>query len=428
MPSGLSDMYDLTTLENGLRVLTVSVPYVQSVSIGLFLRVGSRFESDALGGASHFVEHMFFKGTERRPTARDVAETIEDKGGILNGSTGVESTLLWAKVAAPHVPEAMDLLSDMLLHSKLDPHELEKERTVIIEELKYEVDTPDSLVEILVSQLQWPDHPLGREIAGSTESVGSLSREALLEYRRDHYLPGQAVLALAGQVRHSKAVGLARSLLSDWEPGPLPTCSPAPADSRGPRLAVHYKDTEQSHTSLSFTGLHRGHPDRYVLGLMSVILGGGMRARLFQQVREKLGLAYSIECFADQFDDTGSVGIYAGVALESAPMAVRAILGELDKLRQVPVPEKELQKAKEFSKGRLALALEEPFSLASWYARQELLGPDVLDPAKVIAEEGKVHALDIQRLAQALFQPERLSLAVVGPEQDEGQFHKAMCF
>jgi len=421
-------MYELTTLENGLRVLTVSVPYVQSVSMGFFLRVGSRCESDALCGASHFIEHMFFKGTKRRPTARDVADTIEGRGGILNGSTGVESTLLWAKVAAAHVPEAMDLLSDMLLNSTFDPHELEKERAVIIEEVRYEVDTPDSLVEILASRLQWPDHPLGREIAGSAETIGSVSREALLQYRQEHYLPGLAVLAVAGQVRHSKAVGLARSLLSDWRPGPSPACAPAPADSNGPRLHVQYKDTEQSHIGLSFTGLHRGHPDRHVLGLLTVILGGGMRARLFQQVRETLGLAYSIDCYTDQFEDTGSVGIYAGVAPESARLAVQAILGELDRLRQEAVPEDELQKAKDFSRGRLALALEDPTALASWYARQELLGPDVLDPGKVMAGDDKVRARDIQRLAQALFRPERLSLAVVGPERDDDQFYRAAHF
>lgn len=421
-------MYKLTTLENGLRVLTVSVSHVQSVSIGLFLRVGSRFESDALSGASHFVEHMFFKGTQRRPTARDVAETIEGKGGMFNGSTGVESTLLWAKVAAAHVPEAMDLLSDMLLHSTLDPAELEKERAVIVEEIKYETDAPDSLVEMLVSELQWPDHPLGREVAGSPETVGSLSREALLAYRRSHYLPGQAVLALAGQISHSQAVELARSMLSEWEPGPAPSFAPAPSNSTGPRLRVHYKDTEQSHVGLSFAGLHRGHPDRNVLGLMSVILGGGMRARLFQQLREELGLAYSIECYADQFDDTGSVGVYAGVAPEAAHLAVQAILGELDRLRQEPVPQDELLKAREFSKGRLALALEDPFALASWYARQVLLGPDVLDPDQVIAEEGRVQAQDIQRLAQELFQQKKLNLAVVGPEDDQGQFEKAICF
>ena len=421
-------MYDLTTLENGLRVLTVPVPHVQSVSIGFFLGVGSRFESDALGGASHFVEHMLFKGTRRRPTARDVADTIEGRGGMFNGSTGVETTLLWAKVAAGHLHEAMDLLSDMLLHSNLDPREIEKERAVIIEEIKYETDTPDSLVEILVSQLQWPDHPLGREIAGSPETVGRLSRDTLLEYLGGHYLPGQAVLAVAGQVRHSKAVGLARALLSGWEPGPPATYSPAPKNSRGPRLETRYKDTEQSHVSLSFTGLNRGHPARHVLALMGVILGGGMRARLFQQLRETLGLAYSVDCYSDQFEDTGSVGVYAGVAPESAHLAIQAILGELDKLRQEPVPEEELQKAKEFSKGRIALGLEEPFALASWYARQELLGPDVLSPAQVIAEEGKVEARNIQHLAQELFRPEQLSLAIVGPEEDSGQFQKALQF
>jgi predicted Zn-dependent peptidase len=371
---------------------------------------------------------MLFKGTDRRPTARDIADTIEGRGGIFNGSTGVESTLLWAKVAAQHVPEALDLLSDMLLHATFDPRELEKERAVIIEEIKYDLDTPDGLVEVLASQLQWPDHPLGREVAGTTETIAGLSREALLQYRADHYLPGLAVLALAGQVQHADALGLARSFLSEWKPGRAPECAPAPADSRGPRLQVQFKDTEQTHINFSFAGLRRGHPDRHALGLLNVVLGGGMRARLFQQVRETLGLAYSIDSYIDLFEDAGAFGIYAGVAPESAEQAIQAILGELDRLRQEAVPDDELQKAKEFSKGRLALALEDPFALASWYARQELLGPDVLDPAKVIAGHERVQAQDIQRLAQTMFQSERLNLAVVGPAHDDGPFREAMRF
>jgi predicted Zn-dependent peptidase len=421
-------MYELTTLENGLRVLTVSVPHVQSVSVGFFLRVGSRCESAALGGASHFVEHMFFKGTERRPTARDVADAIEGRGGIFNGSTGVESTLLWAKVAAHHLPEALDLLSDILLHATFDPQELEKERSVIIEEIKYDLDTPDNLVEILASQLQWPDHPLGREVAGTTATVAGLSRKALLEYRAGHYLPGLAVLALAGQVQNAQAVDLAHSFLSEWQPGRAPMCAPAPADSRGPRFHLHFKDTEQTHLNFSFTGLRRGHPDRHSLGLLNVVLGGGMRARLFQQVRETLGLAYSIESHIDLFEDAGAIGIYAGVAPEATDLAIRAILGELDRLRQEAVPDDELQKAKEFSKGRLALALEDPFAQASWYARQELLGPDVLDPETAIAGQDRVQSHEIQRLAQTLFQPDRMNLALVGPTHDDDQFREAVRF
>lgn len=421
-------MYELTTLANGLRVLTVPMPYVQSVSIGFFLQVGSRCESAPLAGASHFIEHMLFKGTESRPAARDLAEAIEGKGGMFNASTGLETTLYWAKVAAPHLPETMEVLSDMLLRSRFDPNELEKERAVIIEEIKYDLDTPDSLVEILVSQLQWPDHPLGRDVAGCPENVAVLSREALVHYHSAHYLPGQTVLGLAGQVSHAQAVALASEYLGGWQPGQLPGCEPAPSNGPGPRLQVEFKDTEQTHINFSFDGLPRTHPDRFVLNLLNVILGEGMRSRLFQEVRERLGLAYTVDSYVNLLQDTGSVGIYAGVATDSVDRAIRAILGQLDRLRQEPVPADEIHKAKEFAKGRLALALEDPFALASWYARQELLGPQVLDPGAVAAALEAVETTDIQRMSQTLFQQEGLSLALVGPLNNERRFRQAVRF
>jgi len=421
-------VYELTTLENGLRVITVPMPYLQSASVGFFLRVGSRCESAPLAGASHFVEHMLFKGTARRPKARDIAEGIEGQGGIFNASTGVETTLYWAKVAAPHLAQAMDVLSDMLLHAAFDHEELEKERAVIVEELKYDYDSPDSLVQLLADELQWPGHALGRSIAGSVESVGGLERATLLRYMGEHYLPGQTVVGLSGKVNHAEAVALAQECLSEWGARPTSACEAAPPNTHGPRLRVHFKDTEQTHLNLSFAGLSRGDPDRYVLRMLNTILGEGMRSRLFQEVRERLGLAYGVDTSINLMEDTGSFGIYAGVATESAERALRAILGELDRVRQEAVPAVELQKAKEFARGRIALGLEDPFSLLSWYARQELLGPDVLRPEEVVAGLESVQAADLQRLAQVLFQEQWLNLAVVGPLAEDGRFGRAVHF
>jgi predicted Zn-dependent peptidase len=422
-------MYELTTLDNRLRILTVTMPHVHSVSLGFFVGVGSRYESEAQAGVSHFIEHMLFKGTARRPSALEIAEAIEGKGGIFNASTGLEATLYWAKVAAPHLPEALDVLSDMLLSATFDPVEMEKERAVINEEINYVFDAPDSLSQLLVNQMQWPHHPLGRDIAGDRQSVAGLGRPTLLAYLADHYRPGQIVLGVAGKVVHEEIVAWARSHLADWEPGPPIAFEPAPTNYDGPRVHVEFKDTEQSHLCFSFDGLSRSDPDRHVLRLLNVMLGEGMRSRLFQRVRERMGLAYSVDSYVSTLQDTGAVGIYAGVAANRAEEAIRAILDQLDRLRQEPVPEEELHRARDFVAGRLTLSLEDSFTLAAWYARQELLGPEVFDPGDVLEHFEAVQSADIQRVAQELFRTERLKLAVVGPFGEDGnRFRQAVHF
>lgn len=421
-------MYELTALDNGLRILTVSMSHVQSASLGFFVRVGSRYEPESLSGVSHFVEHMLFKGTAKRPTALAIAEAIEGKGGMFNASTGLEATLYWAKVSAPLWHEALDVLSDMILRAKFDPDEIEKERTVIHEEIKYSLDSPDSLSQVLVNRIQWPDHPLGREIAGCKESIDRLGRSDLLVYLTDHYRPTETVLGLAGRVNHAEAVAWAESHLADWEPGPPLTFEPAPTNNHGPNLLVEFRDTEQAHLSLSLQGLSRKDPDRFTLRLLNMILGEGMRSRLFQEVRERLGLAYSVDSYVSTLQDTGSVGIYAGVAPDRAKEALRAILGELVRMRQEPMLQDELDRARDFVRGRLALSLEDSFTIAAWYARQELLGPEVLDPDDVLDRFDAVCAADIQDMACTLFQPEHVNLAVVGPFDGDHGFDQVMQF
>jgi len=413
-------MYELSSLGNGLRILTVSIPHVQSVSLGFFVGVGSRYESDTLAGASHFVEHMLFKGTARRPTPQHIVDAIEGRGGIFNATTGLETTLFWAKVAEPHIPETLDVVSDMLLNATFDATEMEKERAVISEEISYSLDAPDSLAQILVNQLQWPDHPLGRDVIGTHQSVAGLKREALCAYRAAHYLPGNTILALAGRVTHQQAVGLAEKHLANWEPLPPIAFEPAPPNDLGQKLHVASKDTEQAHITLSFAGRARNDPDRHVLRLLNVILGVGMRSRLFREVRERLGLAYTIDSFVSTMEDTGAVGVYAGVAAHQADTALGAILGQLDRLRQEPMTQDELDGAREFVRGRLALSLEDPFTIASWYARQHLLGPEILDPEQTLDHLEAVQAADIQRVAREVFRGDQLNLVIVGPFSENG--------
>lgn len=422
-------MHEMTTLANGLRILTVRLAHVQSVSLGFFLDVGSRYESESLSGASHFIEHLVFKGTEHRPTPLEIAEAIEGKGGILGASTGLETTLYWAKVASAHLPEALDVVSDMLLRARFEASDVEKERAIIGEEISSILDAPEGLSQLLVNQLQWPKHPLGRDVAGTRQSVAALTRDALLDFKDAHYRPGRVILGIAGQVEHEQVVVWAQSELSGWEPGTLADWEPAPATPTGPQLEVRFKDTEQAHLSFSFAGLSRGDPDRFGLQLLNVILGEGMQSRLFQQVREELGLAYSIGSFATSLQDTGAIGIFAGVGPARVEAAIHAILDELDRLQQEPIPESALDKAVEFVKGRLALSMEDSFTVAAWYAHQRLLGPEVLEPSEAVSRFEAVQTSDIQRLARTIFQTDRLNLAIVGPFSQNGDsFRRAIRF
>lgn len=403
------------------------MPHTRSVSIGFFIGVGSRYESDEQSGVSHFIEHMVFKGTAKRPTARDIAVAIEGIGGLFNASTGLEASTYWAKVAQPHLDIAIDVLVDMLRHAKFEPEEINRERRVIIEEINLTLDTPDSLVHLLINELVWPNHPLGRDIAGTKESLSTLDREDLLTYLKYHYQPNSTVVSVAGNVEREAVVGKIATFLGDWAMGEAASSyRPAENDQVEPRLRIHYKETEQAHLCLSVPGIPRDHPDRFKLRLLNTVLGEGMSSRLFTEIREKRGLAYSIYSYISAVNDTGAVGVYAGVDPRRVEDAIRAILMEWDKLRQESVPADELAKAKEFIKGRLLLQMEDSFSVAAWVGHQEVLSPEVLTVDEVIEAIDAVAATDIQRVAQGLFLGEGLNLAVVGPFEDEKGFRELL--
>ena len=419
-------MYERVVLDNGLRVLVAPMPHMRSISVAFFVGLGSRYEADEESGVAHFIEHMLFKGTDRYPTARELAEAIEGKGGVFNASTSQEMTLYWAKVAQPHLSTALDVLLEMLRHPRFDPAELERERQVIIEEINLSLDLPDQWVQLLLTELIWPAHPLGRNVAGSRESVASLRRETLLRTMARYYSPSNIVLAVAGNLDRDALLELVATDTEDWAPTEPPTYQPVVDSQREPQVRLGQRDTEQAHLCLSAPGLPREHPDRFTLLLMNAILGEGMSSRLFQEIREKLGLAYDVSSFVTMLQDTGAIVTYAGVDPERARLALQAILAEWDKLRQTPVPPQELRKAKEFIKGRLALHMEDTSNVAAWVGRQELLTGHILSVDEVMEAIEAVEPDDIQHLAQRLFRTEKLNCALVGPFEDDEVFREVL--
>lgn len=419
-------MFQKTTLDNGLRILTQSMPHTRSVSALFLVGVGSRYEADTESGSAHFVEHMVFKGTDKRPTAYEIARAIEEVGGVFGAGTGRDTTVFWVKVAEPHLPIALDVLVDMLRHPRFDARELEKEAQVIIEEINLSLDTPSDLVCLLAYEQLWPDHPLGRDIAGTRESVLALKRDALMGYLARHYAPNRTVVSLAGNLKHDDIVARVVEYLGNWQPADTVSFVPAPDSYTMPRLNVCCRETEQTQIHISVPGLPLSHPDRFALRLLNVVLGEGMSSRLFQEIRERRGLAYSVDAFAEMLSDTGVVGMCAGVSPAQAVNTVNALLAEWDRLRQEPVPAHELHKAKEYLKGRMLLAFEDSAAYASWWGRREINNQPLESPDEIVARLDAVTPQAIQSVAQELFQGEKLNLVVVGPFQEKAPFLAAL--
>lgn len=403
-----------TTLENGLRIRVAPMPHARSVTVSLGFATGSRYEDVAEQGIAHLVEHMLFKGTARYPTAQMISETIEGVGGILNAGTEKELTTYWAKVASEHVVLAVDLLADMVTAPRLDDDELEKEKKVVIEELELAQDAPGEWVHQLLSETLWPDQPLGREIAGTPATVNAQTPASLARYiRRTHGL-SNAVLSVAGNADPDVVLALAIERLGQPS-GPRPVWEPAHGVDGPPRVITETRATEQAYLALASYGLPRGHQDRYVLRVLNSILGDGMSSRLFLEVRERRGLTYDIASYLANFHDTGAIAIAAGVEPERTLEAVEAIIGEVAKVRDNPVPDAELRKVKAYLRGRTLLSLEDSSSVASWWSTPVLLGNEERSPDEVLALIDAVTATDVQRVANSLLAPGSLHLAHIGP-------------
>ncbi len=409
-------MFQRSVLGNQLRVATSMMAHTQSVSIAIFVGAGSRYEPPELAGVSHFIEHLPFKGTEKWPTAREVSEAVEGVGGIMNASTDREVTVFWCKVARPHFRTAMAVLLDMLMNPLLDPEEVEKEREVIQEELRMTYDNPSYRVDLLIDEAMWPDQAMGRDVGGTPETVAAIGQDDIREYMTRQYNPANTVVAVAGNVQHDEVVTLLQNATYDWEPRQALEWEPVATNgTTGPVVRIERRRSDQSHMCLALPGLSLNDPDRYALSLLNVMLGDGMSSRLFLDLREIHGLAYDVSSSINHFRDCGSMVVYCGVEPRKTNDAVRAIMRQLDGMRD-EAEERELNKAREYATGRLLLRMEDSRAVASWMGSQELLQDQLCSVEEIVDRLQAVTPADISALATRLFQQEELRLAVVGPQ------------
>jgi predicted Zn-dependent peptidase len=418
-------VFERRTLDNGLRVLTAPMPAAQSVSCFVMLAAGSRYETRASSGIAHFAEHMFFKGTERRPTARDIAGEVDAIGGEFNAFTGKEYTAYYVRCAAEHRDVALDVIVDMLRNSTFDAGEIDREKGVIIEEMNMYFDTPRDFVDGVYEELVYGDHPLGWDIIGRKETVQDATRDTFLDYLGHWYKPSRMVVGVGGRIGDDLVERIGE-LLGDLEDAPTGTPLPALGSVNGSRVKVHTKASDQAHICLGVRSRPIVDPDRYVLMVLSTVLGGGMSSRLFTEVRERRGLAYYVFATNHAYTDAGSLYAQAGVDIDRIDDAVGTVAAELRKIAAEAVPEEELRKAKSFAKGRFALQIESPHGLIMFGLRREVLEGRAPEPDEVVAGIEAVTAEDVQRVALDLIADDALRLAVIGPFEDADRFEQLL--
>lgn len=409
------------TLPNGLHILAEELPHTHSVSMGYFTNVGARHEPTAVSGISHFIEHMCFKGTESLPNAKSISDAIEGVGGIMNAATSYESTVYWAKVADIHFPRALQVLTDLVLRPLFEAREVEKERKVIIEEIRGSQDSPSEWVHNLLQESLWgQQQPLGRDIAGSIETVSAISRDDLLDFWQRHYGLGNTVVSVAGNIDAQAVVAAISAALEGYNQvapqPPLPTEAAIP----GPRVLLLPKETEQGNFCLGFPALSYNDPDRRALQVLDTILGGGMSSRLFQELREERGLAYNVGSYHSEVADAGMWVVYGSVELDALYDSISASMHEIGRLYRDGVTEEELQRVKEQVKGGILLSLEDTWSVASRNGSHMLRYGEVVPVERVVAEVEAVTQDDVLRVARRVLRPEAVHLSVIGPyEQAE---------
>ena len=419
--------FDRTVLPNGLRILTSTFRHTNAVSIIFLFGAGSRYETPELAGASHLFEHLLFKGTPTRPTPRQISEVVEGVGGSLNAFTDREVTGYWCRLAQPHYREGIDLLSDMALNSLFRDEDIDKEKQVVYEEIRASFDSPGARASMLLDELLWPNQPMGRDIAGTVESVGAISRDEMRKYLETQYVASNTVIAVAGNIEHDDVVEQLTELLGGLHDGEILPMYPFESKTDGPRVALEHRPTEQAHIAFGLPGFSQDDPDRYALALMSVILGESMSSRLFEEVREQRGLAYDIHSGVAFYSDCGAFIVESGIDPARIDEAIPVILGELGKMRD-GVTEAEWAQARELTKGRMMLRMEESRAVTSFLGIQELLRDKVESVDAVIEKIEAVTLDDIKRVANRIISAENLVLAVVGPFDDASRFEKLLKF
>ncbi|WP_042334722.1 M16 family metallopeptidase [Desulfosporosinus meridiei] len=405
-------MYKKTLLPNGVRIITEEIDHVRSAAIGMWVGAGSRDEREGFEGISHFIEHMFFKGTEHR-TARALAESLEAVGGQLNAFTTKEYTCYYAKILDEDLDLAIDVLSDMFFSSLFDEKEIEKEKNVVIEEIKMYEDSPDELIHDVFSEQVWNDHPLGKPILGTEESIKALNREKIMQFLTEHYAPDNLVISVAGKIKHEEVVNKLSPQFGNFNRGGRRVLEETPIG----RTIEFYqkKDTEQMHIIMGVPGLGQDDEDIYAMHIFNNILGGGLSSRLFQEIREQRGLAYSVYSYHSTYVDTGLFAIYAGTSPKNTQEVIVCILEELMEMKEKGISAEELARTKAQIKGGLYLGLEAVSSRMSRLGKTELTYNRVLSPEEVVEKLEKVTLEDVLRVIGRLWKKENISIMTMGP-------------
>ena len=414
--------YHKHVFENGLRVYITPMDAATSVTVVIGVGVGARWERPEVNGVAHFAEHMFFKGTERRPTTRDISKLLDGLGAQFNAFTSEEMTAYYTRTAPEHFKVGLDVLTDMLFHSKFDSDEIEREKGTIIQEIRMYDDQPMALAPRTFQELMYPDHPLGRPVLGTDQTIHAMTRETFTDYVNMAYHTGSMVVSIAGKVDEEDALEAVRQWMSGIPGGVAPKPIPATGVQPGGRVKLYTKDTGQAHLVLGVPGLPIGHPDEAALNVLSTVLGGTMSSRLFIEVREKQGLCYYVGSSPDAYTDTGMYIARGGMDLNRIDQALVSIRKEMLGMAAAPVTDEELEMGKEGLKGRVLLGLEGSAGVAMDVVRQELLRGRVRTPDERRAEVDAVTKEDVLRVANDLFRPERLHLAMCGPFEDPEYF------
>ncbi len=416
-------MVQKVVLDNGVRIITEEIPHVRSVSLGVWVNVGSRDEDEKNNGISHFIEHMMFKGTEKR-TAKEIAESLDAVGGQINAFTTKEYTCYHAKVLDEHLDLAIDVISDMLFGSLFAAEDIEREKNVIVEEIKMYEDAPDELVHDVLTGVMWHAHALGRPVIGQEEVVRAIDRNQLLEFYDRHYRCGDMVISCAGNISHDEVVEKLAGAFEHLAPrnGVKRYAAPRAAN----KAVCRRKDTEQVHLCLGTEGFALDHDDIYVMQVINTVLGGGMSSRLFQKIREERGLVYTVFSYHSSYHDTGLFCVYAGLTRENVNQVLEIVMNELDDLRVNGIGEEELRRAKDQLKGGFLLSLENVNSRMSRLAKSELYLGRITTPDEVVSRLQAVSADQIKRVANEVFTAERFSMATIGTWCDYKEWESAL--
>ena len=409
--------YHLERLRNGVTIALRPMPQAVSAAVGMWVRAGGRYEAPPRAGVSHFLEHLLFKGTRTR-SCEQLKRAVEGVGGSLNGFTAEEFTCYMAKVPAAYLKRAITILSDMVLHPSLSSRDMEKEREVIVEEIRMYDDSPGQYVHDLFNQLVWPHHPLGNLLSGTMETVKRLTRSEIVSYWKRMYHPRHLVVSCAGAFDSARVRTQIEQMVGRRSGGSLQRFIRAPRALRGPHVRVVRKTTEQTHLCLGMLAIPRTHPQRFALELLHVILGGNMSSRLFREVREKRGLAYEIGSHVKRYHDTGAFVVYAGCDGPKLPIVIRTIIAELHRITRERVRLQELRRAKEFYRGQLLMGLEDTAEHMLWVGEHVMTVGRVSVPEDVVEAMERVTPQQVQAAAQRLFEASRVFLAVIGPVEE----------